>query len=350
MSAAYRAIRPLLFRLQPEQIHHLTIDLLRLGGGVFLGRWLLRAWFRPQTTGPSVQVCGLTFKNPLGLAAGYDKDGLGWRGLDCLGFGHLEVGTVTLRPQPGNPQPRIFRLPAEHAVINRMGFPSRGAAFLANRLNGPRPKGLVLGINIGKNKLTPLDRAVEDYLALFDIFAPLGDYLAVNVSSPNTPDLRKLQARQALEDLLQPLSARRSEYLQASGKRVPVLVKLAPDLSDAELDQALESVLATGMDGIIIHNTTVTRPGIVSPAAGETGGLSGRPVAAMNIEMVEKVAMRIQGRLPVIASGGVMDADGVQARLDAGASLVQLYTGLIYEGPGLVRDILNQGLALPTTR
>ena len=348
MSAAYSAIRPLIFRLQPEQIHHLTIAMLRLGGGQFLGRRLLRAWFQPRQPGPAVRAFGLTFKNPIGLAAGYDKDGLGWKGLACLGFGHLEIGTVTPLPQPGNPQPRVFRLADDQAVINRMGFPSRGAAFLAGRLKGPRPKDVVLGINIGKNKLTPLDQAVEDYLTLFETLAPLGDYLAVNVSSPNTPDLRKLQARQALESLLQPLAARRTDYKQATGKHVPLLVKLAPDLDDEELDQALEVILRNDMDGIIVHNTTITRSGVASELAAETGGLSGRPIAAMNLSMVKKVATRTNNRLPIIASGGIMDADGAQARLDSGASLIQLYTGLIYAGPGLVRDTLNRGLIVPS--
>jgi dihydroorotate dehydrogenase len=345
MTKAYRTIRPLIFRLTPEQAHQSTIALLRLGGGLGLGRWLLRAWFRPRKPGQAVQAFGLTFPNPLGMAAGYDKDGLGWRGLACLGFGHIEVGTVTPRPQPGNPQPRIFRLVEQEAVINRMGFPNRGAEFLAARLRGPRPEGLVLGVNIGKNKATPLEEAAGDYLRLFDTFAPLCDYLAVNISSPNTPDLRKLQSRQALEHLLAPLAARRAGFAQSHGRRVPLLVKLAPDLTDAELDEALDVILAHGMDGVIIHNTTLRRDLVAaSPKASETGGLSGRPINAMNTGMVRKVVARTAGALPVVASGGVMNAADVKAKLDAGAVLVQLYTGLIYEGPGLVRDILNVGL------
>ena len=344
MTKAYRIIRPLIFRLTPEQAHQSTIALLRLGGGLGVGRWLLRAWFRAHVQGPAVQAFGLTFPNPLGMAAGYDKDGLGWRGLACLGFGHIEVGTVTPRPQPGNPAPRVFRLVKEEAVINRMGFPNRGAEFLTGRLRAPRPKGLVLGVNIGKNKATPLEAAVDDYLSLFDTFAPLCDYLAVNISSPNTPDLRKLQSRQALENLLGPLAAKRADFKQATGHSLPLLVKLAPDLTDAELDEALDVILAQGMDGVIIHNTTVRRDLVASsPKAGETGGLSGRPINAMNTAMLRKVAARTAGALPVVASGGVMSAADVKEKLDAGALLVQLYTGLIYEGPGLVRDILNAG-------
>ena len=345
MTKAYRTVRPLIFRLTPEQAHAGTIALLRLGGSLGVGRWLLRLWFRPRVQGPAVQAFGLTFPNPLGMAAGYDKDGLGWRGLACLGFGHIEVGTVTPKAQPGNPMPRIFRLVPQEAVINRMGFPNRGAEFLAARLCAPRPQGLVLGVNIGKNKLTPLAEAAGDYLSLFDTFAPLSDYLAVNISSPNTPDLRKLQSRQALEELLAPLAVRRAAFAQAQGRRVPLLVKLAPDLDDVELDEALDAVIRHGMDGVIIHNTTIRRDLVAGATkAGETGGLSGRPINAMNTAMLRKVVARTGGRLPVVASGGGMGPADAPEKLDAGAALVQLYTGLVYEGPGLVREILNAGL------
>lgn len=349
MSKFYRAVRPIIYQLKPEQAHTTTIQMLRLGGSMGLARLVLRAWFHSRQPQQPVQAFGLTFKNPLGMAAGYDKDGYGWRGLACLGFGHIEVGTVTPRPQPGNPTPRVFRLVDEEAVINRMGFPGLGADFLSRRMMGSRPKDLVLGVNIGKNKTTPLEEAAADYLSLFDTFAPLADYLAVNVSSPNTPDLRKLQARDALEGLLTPLQVRRKAYLQATGRSMPILVKLAPDLSDDELDAALEAVSNTGMDGLIICNTTIRRDLIHSPLASETGGLSGRPVAAFTTEMVRKVVARTGSRLPVIASGGVHTASDAQAKLDAGAVLVQLYTGLIYEGPGLVRDILNSGLRVKTS-
>ncbi len=348
----YPVLRPLIFLLKPEQAHTLTIAALRLGGSNPLSRALLAAWFRPRRAGPAVEAFGLRFPNPLGMAAGYDKDGLGWRGLATLGFGHIEVGTVTPRPQPGNPLPRIFRLVPDRAAVNRMGFPNRGAEFLAGRLRpgsatglrGSRPAGVVLGVNIGKNKLTPNEEAAGDYLALLRTFAPLCDYLAVNISSPNTPGLRALQSRAALEGLLEPLAAERREQSARLGKPVPVLVKLAPDLSDEDLDAALEAVLSAGMDGVIIGNTTLRREGLQSPLAAETGGLSGAPLNALNTSMVRDVVRRTGGRLPVVASGGVMNADDARAKLDAGAVLVQLYTGMIYAGPGLVRDILNVGL------
>jgi len=340
----YPWLRPLIFLLKPEQAHTLTIAALRLGGSNPLSRALLSAWFRPRAVGPAVEAFGLKFPNPLGMAAGYDKDGLGWRGLATLGFGHIELGTVTPRPQPGNPSPRIFRLVPDRAAINRMGFPNLGAEFMAQRLRRGSVQGLVLGMNIGKNKTTPNEEAVQDYLMLLRTFAPLCDYLAVNISSPNTPGLRALQSRAALEALLAPLAAERKEQARALNKPVPVLVKLAPDLTDEELDNALDAVISAGMDGVIISNTTLRREGLQSPLAAETGGLSGAPLNTLNTALVRSVVQRTGGRLPVVASGGVMNAADARAKLDAGAVLVQLYTGLIYAGPGLVRDILNSGL------
>ena len=335
----YSLVRPLFFRLDPERAHGLTIALLRLAGAVPPVRALLHRWYAvPEKP---VQAFGLRFANPVGLAAGYDKDGLGWRGLACLGFGHIEVGTVTPRPQPGNPKPRVFRLPEDRAVINRMGFPGRGAQFVAARLQGKRPPGLVLGANLGKNKDTPLEQAWQDYEQLIDVFAPLADYLVINVSSPNTVGLRQLQARQALEELLAHV-ARRRDALAAGGRRVPVLVKLAPDLNDSELDDALEALLAAGMDGVIATNTTVSRPALRSPHAGETGGLSGAPLAARSAGFIRAIIQRTQGRLPVVAAGGIMGPADARARLDSGALLVQVYTGLVYAGPGLVQQIVRE--------
>ncbi len=341
--STYDRLRPWIYRLNPEQAHAATLALLRLAGALPPVRALLRRWFQPRSAAPlpPVRAFGLDFPNPVGLAAGYDKDGLAWRGLACLGFGHLELGTVTPRPQPGNPRPRVFRLVEDEAVINRMGFPGRGADFMARRLAGSRPPGLVLGVNIGKNKDTPLDQAAADYLALFAVFAPLAGYLAVNVSSPNTPGLRSLQTRRALEGLLAPLAAAREDYARQAGRRVPLLVKLAPDLDEAGLDGALEAVLGCGMDGVIQGNTTLQRHDLRSPLAGQAGGLSGRPLEALAMQSLRRTLARLAGRLPVVASGGILDPAGARARLEAGAALVQLYTGLIYRGPGLVREVLE---------
>jgi dihydroorotate dehydrogenase len=333
----YSFWRSLLFCLDPEQAHNLTLSIMRLVGALPpLGR-VLSAWWAVQQS--PRQVFGLMFPNPIGLAAGYDKDGLAWRGLACLGFGHIEIGTVTPRPQPGNPRPRLFRLPQDQALINRMGFPGRGCAFVARRLRGPKPAGLVLGVNLGVNKDTPLDEAAQDYILLMDIFAPLTDYLAVNVSSPNTVGLRRLQARDALDNLLTQLAGKRQEQVKSCGRRVPLLVKLAPDLTSQELDDALEVILSSGMDGVIATNTTISREGASSSLAKQAGGMSGAPLKDRSTQIVRQIYWRTAGKLPIVGVGGVMDANDARAKLDAGASLVQIYTGLVYAGPGLVRQI-----------
>jgi len=335
----YPLFRALLFRLNPETAHALTLQAIRLAGALPPLRAALCAWFRPPPR--PVQAFGLTFSNPVGLAAGYDKDGLGWRGLACLGFGHIEIGTVTPRPQAGNPKPRLFRLVAEQAVINRMGFPGRGAAFVARQLTAARRPSVIVGVNLGKNKDTPLENAAADYVSLVQVFAPLADYLAVNVSSPNTVGLRGLQARQALTALLGEVARERQTQAARLGRHVPVLVKLAPDLSDAELDEALAAIVESGMDGVIATNTTVSRQGLHSPLAGESGGLSGAPLRALSTAMVRKIHQRTQGRLPIVGVGGIANAADADEKLDAGATLVQLYTGLIYAGPGVVKAIVR---------
>jgi dihydroorotate dehydrogenase len=334
----YSFWRSLLFRLDPEQAHSLILGTMRLVGALpLLGR-VLSAWFAAPPT-PRV-VFGLKFQNPVGLAAGYDKDGLAWRGLACLGFGHIEIGTVTSHPQPGNPKPRLFRLSQDQALINRMGFPGRGSAFVAARLLGSHPPGLILGVNLGMNKDTPLQEAAADYLTLMETFAPLADYLAINVSSPNTAGLRRLQARENLEDLLSRLAGKRQELRQSLGRYVPLLVKVAPDLTEPGLDDALEVILKAGMDGVIATNTTVSRQGVSSPLIQEAGGLSGAPLRDRSTEVVRQIFERTAGKLPIIGVGGVMNTNDARAKLEAGASLVQIYTGLVYSGPGLVKQIL----------
>lgn len=331
----YPFFRSLLFRLDPETAHHLTLQALRFAGNFPPSNWFLRQLYKvPEKT---VQAFGLTFKNPVGLAAGYDKDALAIRGLSALGFGHLEVGTVTLKPQPGNPKPRIFRLPEDEAVINRMGFPGKGADYASRRLSAISRRSTVIGVNLGKNKDTPLEEAASDYTALMRIFAPLADYLAINISSPNTVGLRRLQGREMLEGLLGAIEQER----QTSKVKCPVLVKIAPDLSDEELDDAIGVILDKGMDGVIATNTTLAREGVRSRHQGETGGLSGSPLRGRSEAVLRQVVKLVNGRIPVVSAGGIMNPEDAKKRLALGASLVQVYTGLIYRGPGLVREIVR---------
>jgi dihydroorotate dehydrogenase len=328
----------MLFKLDPEQAHHITLNLIRAAGGIAPVSWLLRRFF--TVSEQPVKAFGLNFSNPIGLAAGYDKDGLGWRGLACLGFGHIEVGTVTPKPQAGNPKPRVFRLISDQALVNRMGFPGLGEEFVKKEIIKPRPKNLIVGVNIGKNKITPIELAVQDYLQLLRSFAAHADYLTINISSPNTVGLRRLQEKQALDHLLSQIVSER-ERLASVKNKPPILVKLAPDLSDIELDEALEAILGNKMDGVVATNTTLSREGVNSHLACESGGLSGMPLFSRSLEMVGKIYQRTGGKLPIIGVGGIFNAIGVQKMLDAGAVLVQLYTGLIYEGPGLVKRILQ---------
>ncbi|MBI5935057.1 MAG: quinone-dependent dihydroorotate dehydrogenase [Chloroflexi bacterium] len=353
--------RPLLFRLDPERAHALTLYALRVTQAFPPALWMLKQLYR--TPPNPVQAFGLTFKNPIGLAAGYDKDALAVRGLAALGFSHVEVGTVTPLPQAGNPKPRVFRLLEEEAVINRMGFPSRGSEFAQKRLSPHlrdnlmerfigfearyQPKrsarmavgDLILGVNLGKNKATPNESAVFDYLSLLQSFAPLADYLTINVSSPNTVGLRDLQGRAALEGLLAHLHAQRKLEETRLEKRLPLLVKLAPDLTPSELDDALDVIMSTGMDGIIATNTTLGREGVRSALAGESGGLSGGPLKGRSEAVLSQIVRRVNGRIPIVSAGGIMSPEDAQRRLDMGAALVQVYTGLIYRGPGLVKQI-----------
>jgi dihydroorotate dehydrogenase len=309
-----------------------------------------------------VTAFGLTFKNPIGLAAGYDKDGIAIRGLAALGFGHVEIGTVTPLAQEGNPRPRLFRLVEDQAVINRLGFPSRGSEFVQRQLNpdlkegliervfglhlrrppvARRPWSTVLGVNLGRNKATSNEEAVFDYLALLQNFAPYADYLTINVSSPNTAGLRQLQGGAALEGLLAHLHQQRLLEQAQLKRRLPLLVKLAPDLTDGELGDALEAILRTGMDGVIVTNTTLSRDGLRSGRRDEIGGLSGGPLRPRSEAILHKVVRGVKGEIPVVSVGGIMNPDDARRRLDLGATLIQIYTGLIYGGPRLVSRILK---------
>lgn len=337
----YPLTRSLLFRLEPERAHALALNAIARAGAISPLRAALAAQYCVKDAEP-VEAFGIRFPNRVGLAAGYDKDGEGWRGLSALGFGHIEVGTVTPEPQPGNPRPRVFRLPEKQSVINRMGFPGRGAQWVAKRLGGSRPGGVVLGVNIGKQKTTPLEAAVEDYTVLMDVFAPLADYLAINISSPNTPGLRQLQERHFLSGLLGGAAARKEILEQDLGRRVPVLVKLAPDLEPEQLKTAVDVIVESGLDGIVATNTTIGRVGVEGhPVAEETGGLSGAALSELSTEILAAIVTHLGGALPVVGVGGVMGPIDAQAKLDAGATLVQVYSGMIFSGPGLVKDILD---------
>jgi len=340
MRMLYSLSRKLLFRLDPETAHGVAMRAIALAGALPPLRAAIAAVYSVRGAEPA-EAFGLRFPNRVGLAAGYDKDAEGWRGLAALGFGHIEVGTVTPRPQPGNPKPRIFRLESQRSLINRMGFPGRGAAYVARRLGGPRPHGLVLGVNIGKQRTTAIEDAARDYQELIDVFAPLADYLAVNISSPNTPGLRRLQEPAFLTGLLGAVAARRSKAAERLGRRVPVLVKLAPDLDGDQLRSAVDAIVASGLDGIIATNTTIDRRDVEHPLAAEEGGLSGAALTARSTEVIARIADRLAGALPIVGVGGIMGPADARAKLDAGATLIQVYTGLVYEGPGLVRRILE---------
>jgi len=340
----YWLLRPLLFRLESEKAHQLTLHMLRIAGKFLPSRKLLTQLYKAPSK--PVQAFGLTFKNPVGLAAGYDKDALAINGLSALGFGHLEIGTVTPTPQPGNPHPRVFRLLEDEAVINRMGFPSKGADFVVDKLTGLnvqtfKRSNVVLGLNLGKNKDTPLEEAPQDYIQLMKAFAPLADYLTINISSPNTVGLRRLQGREMLESLLGALLKERETISLSRGGNSPILVKISPDLNDEELEDAIGVILDKGMDGIIATNTTLAREGLRSKHQRETGGLSGSPLAVKSEAVLRRVVKLVDGKVPIISVGGIMSPDDAKKRLALGASLVQVYTGLIYRGPGLVREIVE---------
>jgi dihydroorotate dehydrogenase len=326
-----RFVRPLLFSLDPETAHHLAIGNLRtLSQWPFALRMLER--FKPPPRPKT--LFGLTFSNPIGLAAGFDKNGVAIPALAALGFGFVEIGTVTAKAQPGNPRPRIFRYPEQEALINRLGFNNDGADVVADRLRKLRGSGrwpeIPVGINIGKSKTTPIEEAVEDYLYSFGILSGLADYIVLNVSSPNTPGLRSLQGKEALEELL------RAIRKENETSRKPVLLKIAPDLSLPELEQILGISEQNGIAGIIATNTTLDHTAIDS-SLDQQGGLSGRPLRQKSTELVRAITART--RLPVIASGGILDAESAREKLEAGAQLLQVYTGYVYRGPGLLREI-----------
>lgn len=343
----YRSIlRPILFRLPPEAAHEMALHFCEAGLGP---RVLQRMMARRYQSEPfkDVRRFGLSFSSPVGLAAGFDKNGVAVEGLAALGFGFLEVGTVTNLPQTGNPRPRLFRLPLDKALINRMGFNNDGARKVASRLSKQRPA-CVLGVNIGKSRAVEVEEATIDYLASFESVYEVADYVAVNVSSPNTPGLRGLQTADTLHALLQALQARNRELAtKREGNPLPLLVKIAPDLDEHALGAVAEVALSAGLEGIIATNTTTSRAGLKTAAsiveACGAGGLSGAPLRSRSTEVIASLYGLLRGRIPIIGVGGIFGAEDAWEKICAGASLIQIYTGFIYEGLGIVRDI-NRGL------
>ncbi|ORM64465.1 dihydroorotate dehydrogenase (quinone) [Pantoea rodasii] len=332
----YPIVRPALFKLDPERAHELTFQQLR-----FISGTPLEGLIRQSLPSRPVTCMGLTFPNALGLAAGLDKNAECIDAFSAMGFGFVEVGTVTPRPQPGNDKPRMFRLVEAEGIINRMGFNNHGVDHLVENVKKARFKG-ILGINIGKNKDTPVEQGKDDYLICMEkVYAHAG-YIAINISSPNTPGLRTLQYGEALDDLLSAIKLKQKELQERHLKYVPVAVKIAPDLSEEELIQVADSLVRHEIDGVIATNTTLDRS-LVSGLkyADEMGGLSGRPVQSLSTEVIRRLSQELQGRLPIIGVGGIDSLVSAREKIAAGATLVQIYSGFIYKGPGLIKDIVT---------
>ena len=333
-------IKPIVFRFSPERAHHLTMSAWYMALRVPILGGVLSRFFTIKHPSLHRKVFGLTFENPVGLAAGFDKDGKYYPDLGGLGFGFVEVGTVTPIPQDGNPQPRLFRLLPDEAIINRMGFNNQGAEALAERLRTqPRPKGMIIGGNIGKNKVTANEDATSDYVKCFEILFDVVDYFAVNISSPNTPGLRDLQEKEPLLELLHQLQMQNRKHT----KPKPILLKIAPDLTDSQLDDIIDIVQQTKLDGIIATNTTIYRSTLQTPADQinqiGAGGVSGAPLTTRATEVIRYLHTKSGGKIPIIGVGGIMTVQDALDKIAAGAVLIQVYTGLIYTGPGLVKAI-----------
>lgn len=337
---AYSFFRPVLFALDPERAHHAAFA--ALDAQAALG--LARVWAGHLPASKPIAVMGLSFPNPVGLAAGLDKDAKHLRGLAQLGFGFIEVGTLTPKPQPGNPTPRMFRLVEHEALINRLGFNNGGVEDAVKRLQC-RDVRVPVGVNIGKNAVTPIERAADDYLIAMRAVYATADYITVNISSPNTKNLRDLQAPDSVAALVATLTREGEKLAKLHGKRKPVAVKIAPDLDDAIIPEVVAAIIDAGADAIISSNTTISRDGVSQhPLAKETGGLSGAPLTARADAVLEKVVKAASGRVPIIGVGGIMSVADARRKLDIGASLIQIYTGMLYRGPGFVGELVR-GLA-----
>ncbi len=329
----YSLLRKAIFTLTPETAHDLSLEAIGAAE-----RLKLTGWIGNRVVDDPKTVMGIEFKNPVGLAAGLDKNGEYIDGLAALGFGFIEVGTVTPRPQPGNPKPRLFRLPEAQGIINRMGFNNKGVDYLVEQVKRSRFDG-VLGINIGKNKDTPAEKAVDDYLYCLEKAYPYASYIAVNLSSPNTPGLRDLQFGDMLNNLLAELKTAQKRLSEQYQKYVPIAVKIAPDMSNQEIAEVVEALVAQEMDGVIATNTTVSRESVEHLQHGsEQGGLSGAPLLVQSTEKLEVLCEVLNGRLPVIGGGGICEGSDAIDKVKAGASLIQIYSGFIYKGPTLIKD------------
>lgn len=335
----YKLIKPLLFLMNAEKAHHFTTRIYSIISKVPLLGWLVNSPFKYEQASLEKTVFGLSFPNPVGLAAGFDKDGKYYDQMSQLGFGFIEIGTVTPKPQKGNPQPRLFRLPKDESLINRMGFNNDGVDAMVARLKNRKKSKVIIGGNIGKNKTTPNNQAHEDYLICFNKLYDYVDYFVVNVSSPNTPGLRELQEKEPLTKLLSLLI---TERINKSISK-PILLKIAPDLTNGQLDDIISIVSDTGLDGLIATNTTIDRSGLSTDIDTiqniGNGGLSGRAMTSKATAIIKYIADKSGGRFPIIGVGGIRSAKDAQEKLDAGASLVQVYSGLVYEGPVLIKKI-----------
>jgi len=336
-------VKPLLFSLDAEQAHYLSADLLRFGAKTPVLKDILKGLFPIQKEKDlSVELAGLKFLNPIGLAAGFDKNAELIDALPLLGFGFAEIGTVTPRPQTGNPKPRLFRLPEDEAIVNRMGFNNDGMEVIAKRLSKRSQSGIIIGGNIGKNKDTPNEKAFEDYVACFKCLHEFVDYFTINLSSPNTPGLRQLLEKESLFGILEPVQNENQKLTKAK----PTFLKISPDMEDSQLEDVVHICKTLQISGIVATNTSITRQNLSSSNLEieyiGAGGLSGKPIKERSSEVLKKLKTLIDSDLFLMASGGIMDANDAEERFQSGANAVQLYSGLVYEGPGLVSEILNQ--------
>ncbi|MDO6638357.1 quinone-dependent dihydroorotate dehydrogenase [Shewanella sp. 5_MG-2023] len=332
----YKVAQKVMFQMDPEIAHNIAIGSLKNTGNN-----PLNLFYSQKVASAPVTCMGINFKNPVGLAAGLDKDGESIDAFHAMGFGHIEVGTVTPRPQPGNEQPRLFRLKPAKAIINRMGFNNKGVDNLVRNLMAKKSD-IIVGVNIGKNKDTPVDEGKNDYLICMEKVYQYSDYIAVNISSPNTPGLRTLQYGELLDDLLSSLKEKQTELAKKYNKYVPIALKIAPDLTSEEIEKIAESLLKSKFDGAIATNTTLTRDAVVGlDNANEAGGLSGKPLTDLSTQVIKQLAGYLNGDIPIIGVGGINSAEDALAKFDVGSELVQIYTGFIYQGPGLINDIVN---------